>query len=564
MDKVCVIVRILIILALVLIFVNLYRKSQEGRQEGFEQQKDYQQDYQQDYIKLNETYVESDGTDLQLLYANYYGEESEQLQDTWKNKTLEQCVDLCNQLDGCRGFNRRANVADTAVDECQPRTKIGICHSVRKGDPNQMQNAIKYNSYIKTSSGNKYNGILTKCIGDPVLTLQRAVYIKSQMFPSKYIGTLGDGLAILVDKGASDFDVKCKFRVEVGNDGIGTVSFLHINSNKYLYRMPAAMPSTTMPSTTIPMITPMTTLANLINSNSGNYEFIGFKDISNGGTEDKQRASFNILDAMKNRMKFQCMRVNGENVDKFIVINNDNQNYLLCSEIDSLPKEELYTFNIIDSVVASNIITNKDKLHMNNNSSRLTTTMPLTTKPLTTMPMTTMPMTTMPSTTMPNDIMMSNTSANNGGKESFFAVDAIGNQLITQTTNPNIISASNLDTSSQIPLYNNIYNPHSNVKISDYLNDNYGATQFNNYTSINKKANDIVLQKQLSKTLTNNQDTYNALNQLNIEIEREISGLNMNLDAKNDKVVNNIGRMQLTDMAKDYYTLKNAYPLAVE
>ena len=550
MDKICVIVKILIILALVLIFVNLYRKSQEG----FEQQ-------QQDYIKLNETYVESDGTDLQLLYANYYGEESTPPQDIWKNKTLEQCVDLCNQLDECRGFNRRANVSDTAADECHPRTKIGICHSVRKGDPNQMQNAIKYNSYIKTSSGsNRDKGILTKCIGDPVLTLQRAVYIKSQMFPSKYIGTLGDGLAILVDKTASDFDVKCKFRVEVGQDGIGTVSFLHINSNKYLYRMPAA------PAPSV------TTQANSTSNSAGNYEFIGFKDISKGGTEDKQRASFNILDAMKNRMKFQCMRVDGENVDKFIVINKDNQNYLLCSEIDSLPTEELYTFNIIDSIIASNIITNKDKLPMNNNSSRLNTTIPATTMPMTTMPMTTM-MTTMPMTTMPMTTMMNNTGAGNDsndgnygndGKESFFAVDAIGNQIITQNIDPNKINAFNLDTSNQLPLYNNIYNPPSQVKISDYLSDNYGATQFNNYTSINKKATDIVTQKQLSKTLTNNQNTYNALNKLNIEIEREIAGLNMDLNAKNDKVVNNIGRMQLGDMAKDYYTLKNAYPLAVE
>jgi len=271
---------------------------------------------------------------------------------------------------------------------------------------------------------------------------------------------------------------------------------------------------------------------------------------------------------MKNRMKFQCMRVNGENVDKFIVINNDNQNYLLCSEIDSLSKEELYTFNIIDSIVASNIITNKDKLPMNNNSNRLTTTMPaITTPEITTQPV---------ATNIPMTIMMNNTNAENNaknnaennaennGKESFFAVDAIGNQIITQTTNPNIISASNLDISSQLPLYNNIYNPHRNVKISDYLSDNYGATQFNNYTSINKKATDIVMQKQLSKTLTNNQNTYNSLNQLNIEIEREIAGLNMDLNAKNDKVVNNIGRMQLGDMAKDYYTLKNAYPLAIE
>lgn len=535
MDKTCkttyIIVKILIILAVVLLFINLYRKSQESSSnlEGFEQQ--------QDYLKLNETYIEPEGTNLQLLYANYYGEESTQPQDTWQNKTLEQCVDLCNQLEGCSGFSRRANVADTAADECYPRSKIGVCHSARKGDSSQMQNAIKYNSYIKTSSGsipssnsnsnaikrNKNGDILTKCIGDPDMTLQRAVYIKSQMFPNKYIGTLGDGLAMLVDKAASDFDSKCKFRVEIGQDGIGTVSFLHINSNKYLSRMAVSLSS----------------------DSSRDNEFIGFKDISNGGTEDKQRASFNIHDAMKNRMKFQCMRVNGENVDKYIVINKDNQNYLLCSEIDSLPTEELYTFNIIDSIIASNIINSKDKIP--------STTMP-NNIPSTTMP----PSTTYPATTMP----ISN-SDESSGKESFFEVDAIGNQ-ITQATNPNVLTANNLDTSNQLPLYNNIYAPPSQVKIADYLSDNYGATQFNNYTTINKKASDIMIQKQLSNSLSKNQETYNALNQLNLEIEREIAGLNMDLNGKNDKVVSNIGRMQLADMAKDYYTLKKAYPLAVE
>ena len=38
----------------------------------------------------------------------------------------------------------------------------------------------------------------------------------------------------------------------------------------------------------------------------------------------------------------------------------------------------------------------------------------------------------------------------------------------------------------------------------------------------------------------------------------------MDLNAKNDKINYNIGRMHLADMAKDYYTLKNSYPLAVE
>lgn len=551
MNKIYVIVKILIILGLILLFLNLYSKSQQGN-EGFATQ--------QDYIKLNETYIEPEGTNLQLLYANYYGEESEPPLDKWSNKTLEQCVDLCNQLDGCRGFTRRANVADTSADECQPRSKIGICHSVRKGDSLQMQNAIKYNSYIKTSSktsSKTASDILTKCIGDPAMTLQRAVYIKSQMFPNKYIGTLGDGLAMLVDKTSSDFDIKCKFRVEVGKDGIGTVSFLHINSNKYLYRMPDTNPTTTNPAnTTIPATTiPSITLAN--------YEFMGFKDISAGGTEDKQRASFNILDAMKNRMKFQCMRVDGENIDKFIVINKDNQNYLLCGEIDMLPTEELYTFNIIDSVLSSNIINNKDKLHINNTNNSSHPDKASTTIHKTRIANTIIPMTTIAQDAgMPTMTIM--TSGENDNKESFFAVDAIGNQIVNESIDSNGITASKLDTSSEFALYNNIYNTPSHNKIGEYLSDNYGAKQFNNYISINKKANDIILQKQLSKSLASNQETYNALNQLNIEIEREIAGLNMDLNAKNDKVVNNLGRMQLADMARDYFTLKNVYPLAVE
>jgi hypothetical protein len=551
MDKICIIVKILIILALIIIFINLYRKSQL---EGFAQQ---------DYIKLNETYVEPEGTDLQLLYANYYGEESNQPQEIWKNKTLDQCVDLCNQLDGCQGFARRANVSDTARDECQPRTKIGVCHSVRKGNPIQMQNAIKYNSYIKTSSSSsRNNGILTKCIGDAATTLQRAVYIKSQMFPSKYIGTLGDGLAVLVDKATSDFDAKCKFRVEVGHDGIGTVSFLHINSNKYLYRLPAAslslattttMPATTMPATTIPLVETMDSL-------DSNYEFIGFKDISAGRTEDKQRASFNILDAMINRMKFQCMRVDGENVDKFIVINKDNQNYILCSEIDSLPSEELYTFNIIDSIVSSSIITSTPIPTIETNLTVPSTTMYMQNTPTTTIN-TSINSSINNNTTSNTPSNTTDNSGNEVGKEAFFEVDAIGNKILSDSENSEI---SNLDISSQIPLHRNIYNTPKNVKIGDYLSDNYGATQFGAYTVINKKANDITLQKQLSKALSSNQNTYNALNQLNIEIEREIAGLNMDLNAKNDRVANNLGRMQISDMAKDYFTLKNVYPLAVE
>ena len=562
MDKTCLVIKVLIILILVLFLINLYRKSQDGSMEGFQQI---------DYMKLSETYVESEDTNLKLLYANYDGEEVGE--EVWKNKTLEQCVDLCNNLDGCKGFTRYTNLSDTATGECQPRTKLGLCHSVRKGEPQQMQNAIKYNTYIKNIKNSQTNNILTKCIGDPNMTLNRMVYIKSYKYPNKFIGTLGDGLSMLIDKNDTDFDLKCKYKIMIGKDGIGTISFLHVYSNKLLYRSPSNNSSTSNirpnNSNSTNSINPTNTnntnntkntnnsIAGM-NSSMSNEDFLGFKDISNLGTVDQQRASFNIIDSMKNQMKFRCMRVDGESTDKYISISSSNSNYLVCTELGQ--DESIETFNIVDNVVSSKIINNKDKLDMRNSN---------TTSSSETMAMHVMPTQGIHSQGMPQSGEVSNMNndigkagSNAGSKESFFAVDAIGNKIIQKSTTDT--RSSKLDTTSDISLYNNIFNPSSVVKVNDYLSDNFGENQFNKYTSIDKTMNDIVLQNQLSRSLDKNKNTYNAINQLNQEIEREIAGLNMDLNGKNDKVVNNIGRMQLSDMAKDYYTLKNVYPESLQ
>ena len=71
--------------------------------------------------------------------------------------------------------------------------------------------------------------------------------------------------------------------------------------------------------------------------------------------------------------------------------------------------------------------------------------------------------------------------------------------------------------------------------------------------------NDIVLNNQLSKSITKNQDEYNSIKQLNLEIEKEIANLNIGVNAKNDKIYNNLDKMRITNMANDYFTLKNIY-----
>jgi hypothetical protein len=513
MDNICLFVKLLVLLLVLLVFYKLYKQSHlERESEGFQNI---------DYLKLNETYLESEGTKLDLLYSNYSGEEVSN--DAWENKTLDQCTDLCNQLDKCVGFSREL-VNDDAPAKCFPRTKISNCHSNRKGDTIQMQNAIKYNSYVKANSDNR---VLTKCIGDTALTLNRSVYIKSQLYPKKYIGTLGDGLAVLIDINEPEFQKKCNFRIEIGKDGIGTVSFLHIDSNKYLYRNLSGnlsgnpnmansyvtIPSTTDPNTTFPSTTGL-----IYNPK----DTLVLKDISSSKTNDKQRASFNILDAMTNLMKFKCLQLDGETTDKYIVINPDNKNYLACMEINSSLDTQQFVFNIVDDIVKSNVISSKNNLPLHANANA-------------------------------NTNANANANANTKTKELFQQADAIGNAINSSAGSKAVV----LDTTNNLPLYNNIFTTPTNINIKNYINDNYSAMEHNPFSTITKKMNDIVLNNQLSKSITKNQDEYNSIKQLNLEIEKEIANLNMGLNAKNDKIYNNLDKMRITDMANDYFTLKS-------
>ena len=545
MKQLCLFVKLLVIFILILIFYKLYKQSQHSSNnnhilaEGFQNNTitttpsttnttKTTQNMNINYLKLNETYLEPDDTKLELLYTNYSGEE--QGKDIWENKTLDQCTDLCNQLDKCIGFSREL-INDDAPGKCYPRTIISGCHSNRKGNPLQMQNAIKYNSYIKTNNTNgKNNNVLTKCIGDTNLTLNRSVYIKSQLYPKKYIGTIGDGLVMLVDINEPDFQKKCNFRIEIGKDGIGTVSFLHIDTNTYLYRanssattnmITTTMPITTMPITTMPSVNVPTTTSINMTIPMVNKDTLILKDLTANKTIDRQRVSFNILDAMKNLMKFKCLPLDGETVDKYIAINPDNKNYLTCMALsmntvntntNSENENENYIFNIVDDIVKSTIINSKNKLP--------------------------------------------NTNQNTIQKELFQQTDAIGNVI----NNGSKIIQTNLDTVKNIPLYRNILETPNNVNIKNYLDDNYGLspnTTGETYFSVSKKMNDVVINNQLSKSLNKKQEEYEAIKQLNLEIEREIANLNMGLNAKNDKIYNGIDKMRITDMADDYFTLKN-------
>ena len=432
---------------------------------------------------MKETYIEPQDTSLDLLYANYSGEEVGQ--DIWENKTLDQCVDTCNKLDGCSGFSRDS-VLDTEPANCYPRSTVNNCHSNRKGNLSQMQNALKYDSYVKSNVSN----VINNCIGDSELTLNRLIFIKSYAQPNQYIGINGDSRIILVNKDVNNLTENCNFRLEAGKDGVGTVSFLHIGSGKYLYR-------------------------NTDNS-------IILKAISNSDkTIDNQRASFNLYDAVSGCVMLKPMMLEGETTEKFIML-DDNTNYLITKTLDLNEPNNTSYFYIVDTIISSNIITNKTNIPIPTTSTLSTSTID--------------------SSTMNTP---QSTSSNNNFK--------------------NIIESFtlNLDTLSNIPVYDNLFSTPTNVILSDYIKDNYSPikniSKNSSYIQISNKLNNIEINKQLSNSLNKNQDEYNAINELNREIEAEIAYLNKGLDSKNNIIINKLDKMRVSDLANDYFFLKNLH-----
>ena len=443
------------------------------------------------YLKLNETYIDENELSLDLLYTNYTGDNLGN--NIWENKTLSQCTDICNKLDGCEGFTRDL-ILDTEPGKCYPHNKINKCYSNRKGNMSQMQNAIKYNSFIKSNVPN----IINTCIGDNDLTLNRIIFIKSYKLPNTCLGINSDSRVSLVDINSTNFKQMCNFRIEKGQDGIGTVSFLHIDTGKYLFR----------------------DISNMLI----------IKNINSSQTENEQRASFNLYDSTisYDSIMIKALPIEGEITDNFITLDG---NYLKISPIinnnksvddDNINENDKSTFYIIDSIVKSNIITNKNKIPINKE----------TTIPQTTIPQSTIPQSTISQTTIPQ------TNQKNIAQENFTV---------------------NLDSTDSLPIYQNLFNPPDTVILPQYLTDNYLISSKNNpkYMTISNKINDTIINNQLSSSLTKYQDEYNSSYKLNIEIEKEINNLNLGFNAKNDKIINNLDKMRITDMANDYFFLQN-------
>lgn len=469
------------------------------------------------YLRLSETYIDDNDKNLKLdlLYANYSGEEVNK--DLWENKTLSQCMDTCNKLEGCVGFSRSI-VGDNEQAICYPRTAIDKCHSYRKGSFAQRQNALAYNTYVKSST----EGALTKCLGDSHLTLGRTVYIKSYAHPDKYIGLNTNGEIGLVPKNQSgiDFGKAVQFSIDAGLEGSGTVSFRHLATGKYLYR-----------------------------SSEGVGDMIIGKslELNKITTEEKQRASFHLEDGLSNNVVIKCVPLTLENAARYVSVYPKNTAYLnvrTLSDLENVDTEEgktkkqlkkakSITFEIVDEVIHSSVIDNRKYI---------TDIME--------------PVRTYPAT--PNMVV---------------STDEVVVPKIRKYPNENIIqsfadvntAADKQKLSNSMDDYNyyKLMSGHTEKKdLQNYIQDKYLNNPAQN--EIRKMEGDLFAKLNMSNAKMNLEDAtkkaqerYNTLRQMNMTIEDMIAKENRGINGVNERLINNVDKMKIKDLSSDYFFLKN-------
>ena len=479
-----------------------------------------------EYLKLGETYLDDSDKNLKLnlLYANYSGEEANK--DNWSNKTLSQCTDTCNKLDSCVGFSRDI-VGDDEPAICYPRTAIDKCHSYRKGSFSQRQHALAYNTYIKSST----QSALTKCLGDSKLTLGRTIYIKSYAHPDRYIGLTTNGEIGLIQRNESgvDFGKAAQFVINSGMDGSGTVSFQHLATGIYIYR------------------------------DSGDMIVGKTLSVSDGviTTEDKQRASFNIEDGMSNNIVIKCLPLQLENTDRYVSVYPKNNKFLNVRAITDLDIEntehtvttakrgkklKMITFEIVDIVVSSSIIDSRKYIKN-------------VMEPMRTYPATPNRQIATTGVVAPiirkypaDNLIQSFTDVSTG--------TSTGSSTGTIPTVPLDMSMDNYN-------YYKLLNGSTNQKdLENYVHDKYLDNQQND--NMLKIQSDLIANLNTSHATSSIGDAtqkamakYASLKAMNSHIESMLNTDNTYVESTSNKLTNNLDKMKIQDLSKDYFFLKN-------
>lgn len=327
--KIACIITLLIVVSLIVVILtrkHIKKDELEAFTNKIEEEKN-------EYFKYTETILDNKDQNINKLYENYSGEGKGLTE--WKHLNLHQCIDRCNKIDNCIGFSRDL-VNDDEKASCYPRNILSTCHSSRKGNFEQRQEAINYNTYIKRNIEEQR----TRCIGDDDMTLNRLILLKPYAYPNKYLGLLNNKVQCVTKKNNEMMALLfCKFKIEIGKEGSGTVSLRHVETGKYLYRD--------------------------IN------DVLICKKIDMSSTNEKQRASFYLNDGLSNQIVLRCMILKGEKMTRYVSVDKRGKYLNIISSVELNKNDnkylELLTFDIVDFISNNTIISNNNDINIKSN-----------------------------------------------------------------------------------------------------------------------------------------------------------------------------------------------------
>lgn len=309
-NKNNIIIGVLIIILLYILFTHI----QFNKKEGFTFKN-------KQYVKLSDTQISNKDKNKE-----------------WKNLTLKQCQVKCNEDDKCIGFSRD-NIDDELKGNCYPSDKINSCHSLRKGNPEQRNKAINYNTYIKKHYIDLEDNLLNKCLGDEKLTLNRNIFINSYLKPDSYL-CIDNNLVVFKQSKIKDglFFKQCGFKIVKGLEGSGTVSFIMSdNYNEHYYL-----------------------------SNNNNYLVLLPIDNSKSNSKERSNASFELLDGLSDKNKFTIRTYSIIKKHLYLIMEGEGKQkqsrikLVTREQIDSNIKKESSTFNIVNQIDNNSIIESKE------------------------------------------------------------------------------------------------------------------------------------------------------------------------------------------------------------
>jgi hypothetical protein len=331
---------IITVILIILVFFKLYYEHNEGfENNNNNNNNNSNSNSNKQYIKFNETVFDNEKKN-ELI--------------TWKNKTLSQCKFDCEEDNTCIGFSRD-KIDDEKSGNCYPKTTIGDCHTLRKGDPTQRNYAQKFDSYLK--SNQNINNLYNRCIGDAKLTLNKKIYLGLYSKPDNYISILNNQVRIVEYKNKNtEFYKNTIFEIVTGLEGSGTVSFIIIDNFQEDYYL-----SADIANNIIQLIPIDISDSSVIERSNASFELLnGFADSRNVSIRTYSNIGehfFLLPEGMENRNKIKSIK---------------NPQLMLVREknINTRLKKESATFHILDKDIKPSE-TFKSKPFINHNNQNI-------------------------------------------------------------------------------------------------------------------------------------------------------------------------------------------------